>query len=187
MLNPCNLVKIWRPVNEISCKQESVTPTPTPTGYAPKTICPPPFRWGGHNEEFVQLLYAWWRTTRTQTFIKKVLSKYLQWDSNKDLRYFHFSLISHSNGNKKHTFCGGWCYEHLCEVSASTLLSLLMIWFLNIFSWIPFGCHGNQSNSAVWTKLISLVEDYSRNISVNFLSKYLLWDSNKGLFSLFPL
>ena len=35
------------------------------------------------NEEFVQHLYAWWRTTQ-QTFIKK-LSKYLQWDSNKDL------------------------------------------------------------------------------------------------------
>ena len=49
-----NLVKIHPPVHEISCKQESVTPTPTPTltltptpkGSAPKTICPPPLRWG---------------------------------------------------------------------------------------------------------------------------------------------
>ena len=38
-------------VHEISCKQESVTPTmtlmlmPTPTGSVPKTICPPPLRW----------------------------------------------------------------------------------------------------------------------------------------------
>ena len=45
------LVKIYPPVHEISCKQESVTPmatlTPTPTGSAPKTILSPPLRWGG--------------------------------------------------------------------------------------------------------------------------------------------
>ena len=47
-----NLVRIHPPVHEISCKQESVTLTPTPTltpkptGSAPKTICPPPLRWG---------------------------------------------------------------------------------------------------------------------------------------------
>ena len=39
-----NLAKIHPLVHEISCKQESVTPTPT--GSAPKTICPPPLRWG---------------------------------------------------------------------------------------------------------------------------------------------
>ena len=48
-----NLVKIHPPVHEISYKQESVTPTPTPkltptpTGSTPKTICPP---------------YLWWET-----------------------------------------------------------------------------------------------------------------------------
>ena len=41
-----NLVKIHPLVHEISCKQESVTLTPTSTGSAPKTICPPPLRWG---------------------------------------------------------------------------------------------------------------------------------------------
>ena len=52
-----NLVKIHPPVHEISCKQSvkpTLTPTPTPTltlkptptGSAPKTICPPPLRWG---------------------------------------------------------------------------------------------------------------------------------------------
>ena len=45
-----NLVKIWLPVHEISCKQESVTPTPTltptPTGYQKKYV-PLPFRCGG--------------------------------------------------------------------------------------------------------------------------------------------
>ena len=46
-----NLVKIHPSVHEISCKQESVTLTPTPTGFAPKTICPPPLRWG-HNSHF---------------------------------------------------------------------------------------------------------------------------------------
>ena len=54
-------------------------------------------------------------------------------------------------------------------------------WFFNIFSQIyPFCCLGNQSNSAVWTKFICLVEDYSRNISEKLLSKYLQWDKNKG-------
>ena len=45
-----NLLKIHLTVHEILCKQESVTlmPTlaPTPTQSAPKTICPPPLRWG---------------------------------------------------------------------------------------------------------------------------------------------
>ena len=40
-----NLIKIHPSVHELSCKQESVTLTPmlipTPTGSAPKTICPP--------------------------------------------------------------------------------------------------------------------------------------------------
>ena len=46
--------------------------------------------------------------------------------------------------------------------SASSVLWLLRRLFLNIFSKIyPFGCHGNQSNSVVWTKFICLVEDYS--------------------------
>ena len=56
------------------------------------------------NEEFVQLLYAWWRTTQ-QTFIKKVLSKYLQWDSNKDLLSSQRQRNHMSNSNKKQNFC----------------------------------------------------------------------------------
>ena len=30
---------------------ESVTPMPTATGSTPKTICPPPRRWGGHKKK----------------------------------------------------------------------------------------------------------------------------------------
>ena len=43
-----NLVKIHPPIHDISCKQESVRLMlkPTPTGYAPKTICPPLLWWG---------------------------------------------------------------------------------------------------------------------------------------------
>ena len=37
---------------------------------------------------------------------------------------------------------------------------------MNIFVNIAFCCRGNQSNSEVWTKMICLVEDYSRNIFV---------------------
>ena len=39
-----NLVRIQPLVHMILCRQESVTQTPT--GSAPKTICPPPRRWG---------------------------------------------------------------------------------------------------------------------------------------------
>ena len=35
----------------------------------------------------------------------------------------------------------------------------------DFFVFLTFGCHGNQSNSVVWTKFICLVEDYSRDIS----------------------
>ena len=52
-------------------------------------------------------------------------------------------------------------------MSASSPLWLLRRRSLNIFSKIyPLCCHGNQSNSAIWTKFIRIVEDYSRNISV---------------------
>ena len=50
IMSPCyihaNLVKFHPAAHEISCKQESVTPMPTPTGSVPKTICPPPLPWG---------------------------------------------------------------------------------------------------------------------------------------------
>ena len=51
-----NLVKIHPSVHEISCKQENVklTPTLTPTGSAPKTICPLPFG-GGINKRHICL------------------------------------------------------------------------------------------------------------------------------------
>ena len=62
----------------------------------------------------------------------------------------------------------------------------------------PYGLWGNDffifffvkfslSNSTVCTKIISLVEDYSINISEKLLPKYLQWDSNKCQFSFFPL
>ena len=44
------------------------------------------------------------------------------------------------------------------------------IFFSEIY---PFGCHGNQSKSVIWTKFIQLVEDYSRHISVISFSTYL--------------
>ena len=61
-----------------------------------------------------------------------------------------------------------WTYEHVCKVSASSPLRFLRRKFLNIFfsKIYPLCCHGNQSNSAIWTKFIWIVEDYSRNISV---------------------
>ena len=47
------------------------------------------------------------------------------------------------------------------------------IFFFFFLQLEPFGCHGNQSNSLVWTKLICLVDYYLRNIPVKHLSKRL--------------
>ena len=40
--------------------------------------------------------------------------------------------------------------------------------FFDFSKILPFGCHGSQSKSAIWTKFIWLVEYYPRNISVIF-------------------
>ena len=49
----------------------------------------------------------------------------------------------------------------------------------------PLCCHGNQSNSTIWTKFIRIVQDYSRNISVKKKkSKYLQWGSKNCQFPL---
>ena len=50
-----SLVKIRPLVQKIMCGNEATrTPTQTPTGSAPKTICPPPpFRLGGHNSRLL--------------------------------------------------------------------------------------------------------------------------------------
>ena len=150
------------------------------------------------NEEFVQLLYGWWRTTQ-QTFIKKFGQNTCSEIAIKT--YFHFShyksmetLSCHSNISvwataiKNKPFVEANVMNISAKFQLHSPLWLLRRLFFNIFSQIyPFGCHGNQSNSAVWTKVIYLIEDYSRNISVKLLSKYLQWDCNKSQFSLFPL
>ena len=51
-------------------------------------------------------------------------------------------------------------------------------WILKIF-FFNFGCHGNQSKWALGKKIICLIEDHSRNISVKVLSRYLQWLDNK--------
>ena len=83
-----NVVKMHSPVHEISCKQESVTLkptptltttptptpkpvlTPTPTGSAPKTVCPPPLRWGDImiNRSVCPSLTSVFKTSGRKTF-----------------------------------------------------------------------------------------------------------------------
>ena len=65
------------------------------------------------------------------------------------------------------------------NISVKFLMASEEMIFENLFAIKPFCGHGNQLNSAVWTKIIWLVEDYSRNISVKLMSKYLQWHSNK--------
>ena len=59
-----NLVKIHPPVHAISCKQESVMPTPTltptPTGSAPKTICPLSFGGGLDKQTDENVIFSHW-------------------------------------------------------------------------------------------------------------------------------
>ena len=51
-----HLITIQAQVHKILCRQESVTPTPTVS--APKSMCPPPVRLGGHKYKYkVKLLF----------------------------------------------------------------------------------------------------------------------------------
>ena len=50
-----------------------------------------------------------------------------------------------------------------------------------------FGGHGKQLNSAAWTAFMCLLEDYSRNISVEGLSKCFSKIQKNGQLLLFPL
>ena len=128
----------------------------------------------------------------------KLLSKYLQWDSN-------IGPLSHLplqvNGNFScHSNESTWAraIENIIFIAANVLNISAKFQvhppygFWGVDFWIfvlqiyTFSCHGNQSNSAVWTKFIRFIEDYSRNISVKLLSKYLQWVSNRYQFPLFP-
>ena len=142
----------------------------------------------------------------TTNIYKNVLSKYLQWDSNKDLLSLfslwvcgNFKLPSqrkhNSNGNKNIIFVEAKVMNIFAKFRLHSLLTseeMLFFFFLCVCVFFfsrnyLFGCHGNQSTSAVWTKFICLLEDHSRNSSKKLLSKYLQWDRNKGLLSLLPL
>ena len=143
------------------------------------------------NEEFVQLLCY------STTFIKMFCQNTCTCSEIAIKTYFHFShykpmetLSCHIN---KSTWATAIKNINFVEANVMNIFAKFQLhapygfWFFNIFSQIyPFGCHGNQSNSAVWTKFVCLVEDYPRNISEKLLSKYLQWDRNKGLLSLFP-
>ena len=97
-----------------------------------------------------------------KTFFQNICSNT---EINANFHFFHYksmeTLSCHSNEStwamtiKKHNLCRGLCHEHVCKVSASSPLRLLRRRFLNIFLKInPLCCHGNQSNSAIWTKFI---------------------------------
>ena len=156
----------------------------------------------GYNEEFVQLLYAQWWTTQ-QTFIKKFCQNTCSETAIQT--YFHFScyksmetLSCHSN---KSTWATAIKNTLFVEANIMNIYALFQLHPSNDF-WVVWGddfwiffrksillitMATNQTNSAVWTKFVCLVEDYLRNIFIKFLSKYLLWESNKCLFSFFPI
>ena len=131
------------------------------------------------NEEFVELLYGWWRTIQ-QTFIK---IKFFQNNCSEIAikTYFHLShyksvetLSSHSNKSTWATPIKNKLFveANVMNISAQFQLHPLMasteIIFEYFFSQIyPFSCHGNQLSSAVWTKFVCLVKDYTMNIFVN--------------------
>ena len=97
---------------------------------------------------------------------------------------FHFShfksietLSCHSNKRKWATAIKNTSFveTNIMNSSAKFLLhSPYGFWemifeylFVFFFKFIePFGCHGNQSNSEDWIKMIYLIEDNWRNISV---------------------
>ena len=92
------------------------------------------------NDEFEQLLYAWWRITR-QIFIKTFCQNTCSEISIKS--YFHFSyytsvetLSCHSNESTWATAIKNINFVNFMNISASSPLWLLRRWFFNIFSQI---------------------------------------------------
>ena len=143
------------------------------------------------SEKYVQLLYAWWRTSQ---HIKKISVKI------PTVRYFHFSHFKAMETLSCHSYETTWATAvknnffveaNVMNISEKFQLHLPYVFWVDAF-WIffmnlSFQLPWQPINLAVWTKFICLVEDYSRNISVKLLSKYLQCDSNRGLLSLFPL
>ena len=131
---------------------------------------------------------------------EQLLPKYLQRDSNYYLNSnFHFShykpvetVSCHSNESTWATAIKNITFVEANVMNIYAMCQLHLphgfwgddFWRKKTCMFSHFDCHGNQSNSVVWTKFIYLVKDYSRNISVKLLSKYMQWDRNKGLFSL---
>ena len=78
----------------------------------------------------------------------------------------HSNQSSYPTGIKNITFLEGNVLSK-CQVSASSSLRFLrrrnLIFFLKIY---PLCRPINQSNQAIWTKVIGNMEDYSINISV---------------------
>ena len=96
------------------------------------------------NEEFEQLLYAWWRTTH-QTFIKMFCQNTCSEIAIKS--YFHFSHYKSMenfklpqqrkhmiNGNKNTNFVEANVMNISAKFQLSSPLWLLRNWFFNIFS-----------------------------------------------------
>ena len=79
----------------------------------------------------------------------------------------HSNQSSYPTGIKNITFVEGNVLCKHAKVSSSSSLRFLRRRILNIFSEIYPLCRPvNQSNEAIWTKVVRNMEDYSINISV---------------------
>ena len=129
------------------------------------------------NEEFVQHFDAWWSTTR-ETFLKKVLSKYLQLKP-----IFIFSIISletldcHSTkaAIKKTCYCRCYCYEHYCEFSALFPSGLWRVDFLNIFRKLSI------SIATTTNKIVGFGQKWKLAVSTTYLIPPQITEEMKAL------
>ena len=102
-----------------------------------------------------------------------------------------------------HAQMENWSWRFLMNGSSCSSVSCNITWAMTrgplatIHNWMnsfksftqhfTFSCHGNKSKWGMCTPSLCLVEDNSINIYKNVLSKYLQWDNNKDLLSLFSL
>ena len=119
-----------------------------------------------------------WRGLLQEHFCK-ILSKYLQYYTEINLPISTSPIISLWKLLSCHSTETTWAttIKNVISVQASVMNMYakfqrhppydfwedFWIFFSKIY---PLRCHGNQSNSVIWTKFIRIVEDYSRNISV---------------------
>ena len=141
------------------------------------------------NEEFVQILYAWWRTYYSTNIYKNVVSKYLQWNSK---TYFHFPHYKSMEIVSCHSNESTWATATInIKFVEANVMNISAKFQLHA----PYGFWGDEILIFFPEFIISVamatnqIQQFGQNFicSEKRLSKYLQWDKKKRTTFTFPI